>query len=296
MSWLLERLIGEDIELVASLAPSLAPVTMDPGQFEQVLFNLAVNARDAMPDGGKLTIETANIELDTDYAATHPGASVGWNVVVAVSDTGIGMSQDVQERIFEPFFTTKELGKGTGLGLATVYGIVKQSGGSIGVYSEPGGGATFKIYFPRAEAPVDTAPAAPVADLTRGTETVLLVEDAEPVRASVRRMLERCGYVVLEAESGAAALELARAHGRPIHLLLTDVVLTDMKGTEVAIQLAHVRPELRVLYMSGYTDDAIVRNGVLQAGIAFLQKPFTLSALARKIRSVLDAPPSARSP
>jgi len=286
---LLQRLLGEDITLVTALAPQLGAVKADPGQLEQVVVNLAVNARDAMTDGGKLTIETANADMDEAYVRDHPLAKPGQYVMLAVSDSGVGMDEETQRRIFEPFFTTKEAGKGTGLGLATVYGIVKQSGGFIWVYSEPGHGATFKVYLPRVEEPVEslTADVAPRESL-RGTETVLLVEDAAAVRAVTRQVLDRLGYTVLEAPNGQAALHLATKHHGPIHLLLTDVIMPELGGRQVAEQLRALRPEIRVLYASGYTDDAVVRHGVLQPGIAYLQKPFTREVLARKVREVLD--------
>jgi CheY-like chemotaxis protein len=289
---LLRRLLGEDIELVTAPAPSLGTVKADPGQLEQVIVNLAVNARDAMPEGGKLTLETANADMDDAYVREHPAAKPGSYVVLAVSDTGVGMDEETQRRIFEPFFTTKEAGKGTGLGLATVYGIVKQSGGFIWVYSEPGHGTTFKIYLPRVEEPVDaeTRPVPPLGSL-RGTETVLLVEDAAAVRAVIHQTLDRLGYRVLEAPNGEAALHLATKHRGPIHLLLTDVVMPELGGRQLAERLSALRPELRVLYASGYTDDAVVRHGVLKPGIAYLQKPFTPEVLALKVREVLDAPP-----
>ena len=287
---MLRRVIGEDVELVTSLAPDLGAVKADVGQLEQVLMNLAVNARDAMPTGGKLTLETANVEHDPNYAREQEASPVRRFVMLAVSDTGIGMDEATKARIFEPFFTTKEPGKGTGLGLATVYGIVRQSGGFIWVYSEPGRGTTFKIYLPEVDAPPDAAGGA-ATELPRGTETVLLVEDAAAVRAAVRQVLERQGYTVLEAPHGNAALALATAHEGPIHLLLTDVVMPGLSGRQVADQLKQLRPDTRVLYASGYTDDAVVRHGVLEAGIAYLQKPFTTGGLARKVREVLDHPP-----
>src|SRR3989454_7109923 len=284
---LLTRLLGEDISLTTSLAPGLGAVKVDPGQLEQIIMNLAVNARDAMPRGGRLSIETGNVEMDESYVRGHPVAHPGPYVMLAVSDTGIGMDAVTQARIFEPFFTTKEAGKGTGLGLATVYGIVKQSGGFIWVYSEPGHGTSFKIYLPRVDEPVSPA-GGPAPQVVGGSETVLVVEDVAAVRAVTRQMLERQGYCVLEAANGATALSLARQHHSAIHLLVTDVVMLEVSGRELADQLVQLRPDMKVLFMSGYTDDAVVRHGILQEGIAYLQKPFTPDTLARKVRSVLD--------
>ncbi|MBI4504778.1 MAG: PAS domain-containing protein [Chloroflexi bacterium] len=288
---LLRRTIGEDIALVMHLAPDLGPVRADPGQMQQVIMNLAVNARDAMPHGGTLTIETANVDLDESFASRHPGAQPGPHVLLVVSDTGTGMTPEIQAHVFEPFFTTKERGRGTGLGLATVYGVVDRSGGTIGVYSEPGLGTTFKICLPRvagdAGAEVAAAPAPSVED---GTETVLLVEDDTQVRDLVRRVLVAHGYTVLEVREGAAALAIAEQHDGPIDLLLTDVVLPGMSGRALAEGLAARRPGIPAVYMSGYTDNAIAHHGVLDPGVELLQKPFRPEALLRKVRQVLDTP------
>ncbi len=284
---LLRRLIGEDIDLVAILAPGLARVRADPGQLEQVIMNLGVNARDAMPSGGQLTIETENVVIEPETIGP-PRAEPGPYALLAVSDTGVGMDSETQAHIFEPFFTTKEAGKGTGLGLATVSGIVQQSGGFIWVYSELGRGTSFKIYLPAVEAPAARVmPERASTETLRGSETVLLVEDLSAVRAVTREVLERYGYNVLTAADGEAALEVAAEHAGQIDLLLTDVVVSQLSGRDVADRLVAKRPELKVLYMSGYTDDAIVRHGVLQAGIAYLQKPFAPDALVRKVREAL---------
>jgi len=285
---MLRRLIGEDIELVTLLAPNLGRIKADPGQIEQVLVNLVVNARDAMPAGGKLTIETANATLGEDYARQHAEVKPGDYVMLAVSDTGTGMSEEVQARIFEPFFTTKAIGKGTGLGLATCYGIVKQSGGHIWVYSEVGQGTSIKVYLPLAEAEADAPPEYEEAELPGGTETILLAEDEASVRNLTARALRRLGYTVLEAANGEEALYLAREHSdQEIQLLFTDVVMPQMGGIVLAEQLRAMRPGIKVLYTSGYTDNAIVHHGVLDAGIAFLQKPFSPELLAAKVREVL---------
>ncbi len=287
---MLRRLLGEDVELATRLEPALGPVKADPGQIEQVIMNLAVNSRDAMPRGGKLTIETANVALDEAYARDHYPARPGLYALLAVSDTGVGMSEETQAHLFEPFFTTKEKGKGTGLGLATVYGIVKQSGGFIWVYTELGRGTVFKIYLPRVDAATETlaGAAGSRAPATRGTETVLLAEDEAPVRSVARQVLERHGYTVLEAPSAEAALDIADRYSGPIHLLLTDVVMPGLSGRDLAVRLATRRPEARVIYMSGYTDDAITRHGVLEPGLAYIQKPFTADTIVQKVREVLD--------
>ena len=285
---MLRRLIGENLEVAVVATPELGAVKADPSQLEQIILNLAVNARDAMPQGGTLTIETANVELDETYARRHPGANAGRFVMLAVSDTGHGMDAAVKARIFEPFFTTKDPGKGTGLGLATVFGIVKQSGGSIGVYSEPGHGTTFKVYLPRVDETIDQAATAATPTLARGSETILLVEDDDEVRALARETLDGHGYTVIPASAPAEALQLAGSHSGPIHLLVTDVVLPQLSGRGLAERLAPEHRDLRVLYMSGYTDDAIVRHGMLEEGTAFLQKPFTPYTLLSKVREVLD--------
>jgi PAS domain S-box-containing protein len=289
MDKLLRRTIGEHIELKTSLAPDLWPVEVDPTQMEQVVVNLAVNARDAMPDGGHLTVETANVELGEDYVAGHLGGKPGNYVLLAISDTGVGMSEEVQTRIFEPFFTTKEHGKGTGLGLSTVFGIVKQSGGDIHVYSEEGVGTTFKVYLPRAgEAVALPIPPEVTEGPPSGDETILVVEDHAEVRALAWGVLQEQGYTVLEAENGQQALQVAARHPGPIHLLLTDVTMPKMSGKVLAGRLAQIRPDLKILFMSGYTDNAIAHQGRLDPGVAFLQKPFSPVALARKVRAVLD--------
>jgi PAS domain S-box-containing protein len=290
---MLRRLIGEDIELVSSLRPGLGPVRADPAQLEQVIMNLAVNARDAMPQGGKLTIETAEVVFDEDYARQHFAAAPGSYVMLAISDTGAGMVKETLSHIFEPFFTTKEKGKGTGLGLATVYGIVKQSNGFIWVYSEPGHGTTFKVYLPRVTAAVDLAVLPrPVGAERPATQarTVLLVEDEDILRGLMREFLQQLGCTVLDTGSSAEALRLAREHGGPIDLLITDVVMPGMSGGHLARELVRSRPQMRVLYTSGYPDETIVRHGVLEPGTHFLQKPFSLDLLARKMDEALRTP------
>jgi PAS domain S-box-containing protein len=293
---MLKRLIGEDIDLVTNLEESLWPVKADPGQLEQVLLNLAVNARDAMPDGGVLTISTANVEMDSASAQTHFPLSPGPYVLLAFNDTGIGMDAETQARIFDPFFTTKEKGKGTGLGLAMVYGIVKQSGGYIWVYSEVGKGTTFKIYLPRSEGEVDeSGPGRSLVEAQQGTETLLLVEDEEAVRALVRNVLKERGYRVMEASRGEDALELAEQYWGQIDLLVTDVVMPQMSGHELARRLTNLHPQIKVLYISGYADNADWYQGGPSSGVAFLQKPFSPEALAHKVREVLGGPPRGRS-
>jgi PAS domain S-box-containing protein len=290
---MLRRILGEDVDLVRRLAPDLGLISADPGQLEQVLMNLVVNARDAMPGGGELTIETANVEIDGEYAACHLTVTSGRYVLLAVTDTGCGMDGQTKARLFEPFFTTKEKGKGTGLGLSTVYGIVKQSGGDIWVYSEPGQGTTFKIYLPR-ELSATTATAlkpSTVPKRSRGTETILVVEDEEALRKVVLRTLDGAGYKVLCAADGDEALLKSARHAGDIRLLLTDVVMPRMSGSVLAERLSKARPSLKVLYMSGYSDEAIVQHGVIQAGAHFLGKPFTAADLARKVRDVLDEAP-----
>ena len=285
-----ERLLPENIEVSPQLETMLGCVMVDPSQLEQVIMNLVLNARDAMPGGGRLMIETHNVELDETYSRAHLAAPPGPYVLLAVSDTGTGMDAEILAHVFEPFFTTKEQGKGTGLGLATVYGIVKQSGGYVWAYSEPGGGSTFKIYLPRVEdKPKAQEAARTPADLACGTETVLVVEDEEGLRRLAREFLETCGYHVLDARDGIEALEIVRRDSETIHLLLTDVILPRLSGRDLAVQLAALRPSVKVLYMSGYTDRAVLQNGVLEPGLAFLQKPFSLRTLAAKIREVLDA-------
>jgi PAS domain S-box-containing protein len=288
---LLRRLIGEDIEVLALPARDLGPVKADPGQIEQVIMNLALNARDAMPHGGKLTLETANLELDEAYSRQHPPIAPGRYVMLAVGDTGLGMTPEVQARIFEPFFTTKEVGKGTGLGLSTVYGIIKQSGGYIWVYSEPGQGTTFKIYFPQVEQPVQAlgVEKRPSSSVQQGSETVLLVEDDPQLRELTSSVLTQCGYKVLVAGSPEEGLAIGKKHPREIRLLITDVVMPRINGRQLAEQVLRIAPDVRVLYISGYTDDAIVHYGVLDEGLWFLPKPFTMTALVNKVREVLDA-------
>lgn len=288
MMKMLQRLIGEDIDLNIALEPALGNVEADPSQIEQVILNLVINARAAMPEGGKLTIETANVELDEMYAYWHAGVKPGPYVMLAVSDTGCGMDAETKAHLFEPFFTTKA--QGTGLGLATVYGIVKQSGGDIWVYSEPGQGAVFKIYLPRVAQPESRPRSNHVlAALPQGWETILLVEDEKEVLKLIRTLLQSNGYNVLEAANGGEALLICEKYSGPIHLLITDVVMPHMSGHELVERLTSLRPGLRALYMSGYPDEAIVHHGMMTPGLFFLQKPFTPADLARKVRSILDA-------
>jgi CheY-like chemotaxis protein len=285
---MLRRVISEDIELTLVLPDVIWKVKADPGQIEQVIMNLSVNARDAMPEGGKLTIETANVELDEEYAKRHIAVQPGRYVMLSVSDTGAGMTPEVRERVFEPFFTTKEKGKGTGLGLSMVYGIVKQSGGNIWVYSEPGQGTTLKIYLPQVDEPLEELKEEAIQEILQGHETILIVEDEEPVRKLAVRVLRRQGYRVLEALDGGKAFMLCEEFKEPIHLILTDVVMPGMSGPKLADRWKASHPEIKVLYMSGYTDDAILHHGILEPGINFIQKPFNVDGLARKVREVLD--------
>ncbi len=291
MDKMLRRLIREDIDLMTVLEPKLWPVKVDPGQIEQVIMNLVVNARDAMPEGGKLTIETENVILDEEYALQHAAVTPGEYVMLAVSDTGSGMSNEIKDHIFEPFFTTKTEDQGTGLGLPTVYGIVKQSGGNIWVYSEPNRGTTFKIYFPRVEGDIVTGvdySEEPEERLAQGSETILLAEDEESVRGLASHILRMQGFTVIVAKNGNEAINLCEKKERPIDLLLTDVVMPGMSGPVLAERIKTFCPQIKILYISGYTVNAIIHNGVLDDGIAFLQKPFTPGSLLRKVRSVLD--------
>jgi two-component system cell cycle sensor histidine kinase/response regulator CckA len=287
---MLARIVGEDIELTTIPGEAIGLISAAPGSIEQLVMNLVVNARDAMPAGGKLTMETANVMLDADYAWTHLGVTPGPHVMLAVSDTGTGMDRATQARIFEPFFTTKETGKGTGLGLATVFGIVQQCGGTIWVYSEPGHGSTFKIYLPRTSGAFETVHERPAPVTLRGSETILLVEDEDQVRGVALRILRRHGYSVLDARNAGEALLLCEKHKGKIDLLLTDVVMPRVSGPELAQRLSTARPEMKVLCMSGYTDSGIVSNGMLAADVAYLQKPITPATLTRKVREVLEGP------
>jgi two-component system cell cycle sensor histidine kinase/response regulator CckA len=284
------RLIPEDIEFVTVLRPEAAPIYADPGQIEQVLMNLVVNARDAMPSGGKITIETANVDLDAAFAANYDSVKPGPNVMLSISDIGCGMSPETQEHIFEPFFTTREVGKGTGLGLSTVYGIVKQSGGSIWATSELGLGTTFKIFLPQYMTQSEPASAMSTpSELPSGSKTILLVEDERMVRTLVRNILEESGYYVLEATRGTEALRFCEDYKDPIHLMITDLVMPQMGGRELARAVEKLRPEIPVLYMSGYTDDVIMQNDLFDPSASFLEKPFTLEALSTKVRKILTS-------
>jgi CheY-like chemotaxis protein len=288
MERLLRPLIGENIELVTKLAADLGRTRADAGQIEQVIMNLVVNSKDAMPNGGKITIATANVGLGDDLRRQYSYIQPGRYVMLSISDNGQGMDRETQSRIFEPFFTTKEKGKGTGLGLSTVYGIIKQTGGYIFAQSEVGRGTIFRIYLPRVEEAAEPAHhAQPKQTSTGGTETVLLVEDEECVRQLVKETLEAKGYTVLEASQGEAALATAERYSGHIHALITDVVMPGMSGRELAKVLCQARPGIKVLFLSGYTEDAIIHQGVLELGTAFLQKPFTLQALSRKLREIL---------
>ncbi len=285
---MLERLIGEDIAVTSNLFSRLWAVKADAGQIQQVIMNLAVNSRDAMLQGGKLTIETANVELDETYAHAHPDSKSGPHAVLTVSDTGCGMDEQTKSRMFEPFFTTKGVGKGTGLGLATVFGIVKQSGGHVTVDSEPGHGATFRVYLPKVESKVTESTEPQQLTPARGAETLLVVEDEDGVRRLACRILRAQGYTVLEARNGSEALSTFQDHDGVIELVLTDVVMPEMGGRHLHERLLAVNPNLAVLFMSGYTDDAVVRHGVLESETNFIQKPFSYAGLANAVRNVLD--------
>jgi PAS domain S-box-containing protein len=290
MSSMLRRMIGEDIEIITKTQPDLGLINADPGQIQQIVMNLAVNARDAMPQGGKLTIETANVDYDADYAKDHPSVGEGAYVMMAITDNGIGMDAKTREHLFEPFFTTKEKGKGTGLGLSTIYGIVRQSNGFIWVYSEPGKGTTFKIYFPKLNLEAeDVNTRKDSAPVYHGSETVLVVEDEQSVRALTCRVLRDRGYTILEAADGAEALVIAKYTTGKIDMVVTDVVMPGMTGKDLVVKLKSMRPDIKVLYTSGYTDTAIVHHGILNPDVAFLQKPFTVKNLAQKVREVINS-------
>jgi CheY-like chemotaxis protein len=287
---MLQRLLGETVQLDVVCSEGLAPVLADPTQLEQIVVNLALNGRDAMPRGGRLTIELTNVHLDATYAASHASVTPGPYVMLAVTDTGVGMDEETRQRAFEPFFTTKALGKGTGLGLSTVYGIVKQSGGNIWIYSEPGRGTSFKVYLPAAEGAVREAVPGPETTHVRagGSETILLVEDDSAVRGLTRTILERAGYLVLEASSPSEAETVFGEHSDSIGLLVTDLVMPGSNGQELFRRLAGRRASLKVLFMSGYSDDVVVRDGGLDPELPFIEKPFTAVGFARKVREALD--------
>ena len=287
---MLDRLIGDDVSLTSSLSHGLGTIKADPSQIEQVLMNLAVNAGDAMPQGGKITIRTANVEIDQAYSRQHPYLKPGPYVMLVVSDTGVGMDAETRARIFEPFFSTKAAGKGTGLGLSTVFGIIKQSAGAINVYSEPGHGTKFKVYFPRHEEAPAVIPPEDALPLRGGSETILLVDDAAPLRGLTRLLLEGCGYTVLDSGDPADAIRMAARHKGPLPLLITDVVMPGFSGRVLAERLAAARPETKVLYTSGYASDEVAQHGLVGAGFAFLEKPFTRDTLIRKVREILDLP------
>lgn len=288
------RLLREDVNLSLFNLQATDRIFVDRGSIEQIIINLVVNARDAMPDGGSLVIETQNVKLDRDYAAANPDAVAGPYVMLAVTDTGVGMSPDVRQRIFDPFFTTKEKGKGTGLGLSIVYGIVQQSGGHISVYSEPGRGSTFKVFLPRTDRVISSKiPPAPSSSPRGGSETILVVEDEEQVRVVIRSILRKHGYNVLDTQNGGEAFLVCEKYASKIHLLLTDIVMPRMNGRELSERLLQLRPDMKLLYVSGYTENSIVSNGIVESGASFLQKPLTPESLLKKVREVLDmAPPS----
>jgi two-component system cell cycle sensor histidine kinase/response regulator CckA len=290
LTTMLARVLGEDIDLKTLPLAAVATVRADPSQLEQVIMNLVVNARDAMPTGGKMTLATSSVDLEASYAGEHLGVTPGPYVLLTVSDTGVGMDEATRARVFEPFFTTKPQGQGTGLGLSTVYGIVKQSGGTIWVYSEPGSGTTFKIYLPRVEESPSGRPVVEASAAVGGVETILLIEDEEQVRRVATEILTPLGYRVLAARDPEDAERICATHPDPIELLLTDVVMPQMDGPQLARRISLLRPRIRVLFMSGYTDDAIVHRGLLDSEAAFVAKPLTPLALARKVRGLLDAP------